>query len=194
MPLNTKKISELGALRYFKSPKIVRRLKDEEDGATAIEFALLAFPFFMLLMAIIESSLLFFSGQVLESAVDDVGRQIRTGQLAENMTETQLRNAICASAAILFKCENLKIDMKVVAKFDDLGDMPEPVDGKLEDGDFNFTPTGPKKIVMVTVLTEWPVYTNYLQQSLSKLESKNALLTAVAVFKTEPYSLGGGTS
>ncbi len=189
MPLQSKKSALRNSLRYFTMPKIVRRFKDEEDGVTAIEFGMLAFPFFMLMMAIIESSLLFFAGQVLESAVDDVGRQIRTGQLAENMTEMELRTAICDASAVLFVCQDLKIDMQVVANFDDLDDIPSPTsDGILDDDDFGFTPPGPKEVVMVSVLTEWPVYTNYLQQYLSKLDSNNALLSAVAVFKTEPYS------
>lgn len=174
--------------RLFAMPKIVRRMKDDERGVTAIEFGMLSFPFFMLMMAIIESSLMFFAGQVLESSVDDVGRQIRTGQLAQNMTETDLRDAICEASSVLFDCGDLKIDMQVVANYDDLGDMPEPVDGKLEDSEFGFQAAGPKQIVMLTVLTEWPIYTNYLQGLLSQLDSKNGLLTAVAVFKTEPYS------
>ena len=172
---------------YLRAPKIVRRLKDNEEGVTAIEFAMLGFPFFMLLMAIIESSLLFFAGQVLESSVDDVSRQIRTGQLDQDMTEQDLRNEICNASALLFTCANINIDMQVVATFDHLGDMPEPSGGILDPNDFNFTSAGPRQIVMVTVATEWPIYTHYLQQYLSKLNSGNALLTAVAVFRTEPY-------
>lgn len=189
MPLKTKKSSLRSSFSFFSMPKVVRRFKDDEDGVTAVEFSMLAFPFFMLMMAIIESSLMFFAGQVLESAVDDVGRQIRTGQLAENMTEIELRTAICDASAVLFKCQDLKIDMQVVATFDDLDDVPSPTPaGVLDDSDFSFTPPGPKEVVMVSVLTEWPIYTNFLQQSMSNLQSKNALLSAVAVFKTEPYS------
>lgn len=188
MPLETKNAAKKNLFRYLTMPKIVRRFNDDEKGVTAIEFGMLAFPFFMLMMAIIESSLMFFAGQVLESAVDDVGRQVRTGQLAENLTESELRTAICDASAVLFKCDDLNIDMQVVATFDDLDDVPSPTTGVLEPTDFNFTPPGPKEVVMVSVLTEWPVYTNYLQQFISKLDSKNALLSAVAVFKTEPYS------
>lgn len=188
MPLQFNKPNSNSVLSYFQLPKVVRRLKDEEDGVTAIEFAMLAFPFFMLLMAIIETSLMFFAGQMLESSVDDVGRQIRTGQLDNGMTEDDLRDAICDEAKLLFTCSSIKIDMKVVAEFGDLGDRPAPEDGKLDDDDFGFQPAGPSQVVMVTVMTEWPIFTNYLQQYLSVLDSGNALLTAVAVFKTEPWT------
>lgn len=189
MTLTFKKPNSKSPLGIFQLPKIVRRLKDEEDGVTAIEFSMLALPFFALLMAIIETSLMFFAGQMLESSVDDVGRQIRTGQLDNNMTEVDLRDAICTEAELLFSCEDIKIDMQVVAEFEDLADKPEPNDdGELDDSSFTFTPAGPRQVVMVTVMTEWPIYTNYLQQYLSKLKSKNALLTAVAVFQTEPWT------
>jgi len=183
----TKTTKNRSVFDFFRAPQVIRRMKEDEDGVTAIEFALLGFPFFMLLMAIVESSLLFFSGQVLESAVDDVSRKIRTGQLAQNMTEDELRTEICDASAVLFTCTDINIDMQVVATFDDLGDMPEPKAGAIDPDDFNFTAAGPRQIVMVTVATEWPVYTNYLQQYLSNLNSGNALLTAVAVFRTEPY-------
>ena len=172
----------------FQTPKIVRRFTKDEEGVTAIEFGMLALPFFALMMAVIETSIFFFAGQVLESSVDEVARKIRTGQLDSNMTAALLRDEICDSSAVLFSCGDLLIDMKVVAKYEDLGDMPGPDGGELDPADFGFQPAGPKQIVMVTVATEWPVFTNYLQQYMSKLTSKNALLTTVAVFKTEPYS------
>jgi len=185
--LNSARKRRLKRPGLFSAPRIVRRFKKDEEGVTAIEFALLGVPFFMLLMAVIETSLLFFAGQVLESAVDDVGRKIRTGQLDQTLTAVELRTEVCDSAAVLFSCNDLLIDMQVVAKYEDLGDMPGPDGGDMDPSDFGFTAAGPKQIVMVTVASEWPVFTNYLQQFMSDLNNGNALLTAVTVFKTEPY-------
>ncbi|MCB1415197.1 MAG: pilus assembly protein [Phyllobacteriaceae bacterium] len=173
---------------FFSAPKIVRRFAKDQEGVTAIEFAMLAMPFFMLLMAIVETSLLFFAGQVLESSVDEVGRKIRTGQLDQTLTEDQLRDEICESAAVLFDCDGLLIDMQVVATYDELGDAPKPEDGEIDPSDFKFEAAGPKQIVMLTVVAEWPVFTNYLQQYLSGLNNGNAVLTGITAFKTEPYS------
>lgn len=173
--------------RGFTWPRVVRRFRTAEDGATAIEFAMLGLPFFALLMAIIETALLFFAGQYLESSVDQVARMVRTGQLDETLTQAELRQEICDSASILFNCDALNIDMQVVARFADLGDRPAPEEGKLNPDAFGFTAAGPTEIVMLTVMSEWPIYTHYLQKYLSDLDSKNALLTTVAVFRTEPY-------
>lgn len=172
----------------FTAPKIVRRFRKDENGVTAIEFAFLALPFFALLMAIIETSIMFFAGQVFESAADDVGRMIRTGQLDQTLTEERLREEICDRAAVLFSCSSILIDMQVVATYDELGDAPEPVGGELVPSAFNFEAAGPQQIVMLTIVSEWPVFTNYLQSYLSDLNNGNAMLSAIAVFRTEPYS------
>lgn len=177
-----------GFFQLIRKPRIVRRFHKDDNGATAIEFAMLGLPFFALLMAIVETSLMFFAGQVLESSVDEVARKIRTGQLDNTMTQAELRTEICNESALLFDCGDINIDMKVVATYDELGDMPEPEDGELDPNEFTFTPAGPQQIVMVTVMSEWPVFTNYLAQYMSDLNTGNALLTAVAVFRTEPYS------
>lgn len=174
-------------LTLFNWPEKVRRFGKDDEGVTAVEFAILAAPFFFLLMTIIETSLMFFAGQVLESSVDDVARRIRTGQLDETLTQAQLRTEICNASAVLFDCDDLNIDLQVVATFSDLGDMPEPDGGALDPGDFGFTAPGSERIVMVTVMSEWPIFTNYVQGYLSDLSNGNALLTAVAAFRTEPF-------
>jgi len=184
---STKNSNKVRKSRFFSAPKIIKRFKSDEEGVTVIEFAMLALPFFALLMALIETSLMFFAGQVLESSVDDVARMIRTGQLDQSLTEEQLRDEICDSAALLFDCNGINIDMQVVATYADLGDSPEPEGGAIDPADFTFTAAGPQQIVMVTVMTEWPVFTNYLQSYFSELSNGNAVLNAVAVFRTEPY-------
>lgn len=179
--------------RFFQLPRIVRRFGKKEDGTTAVEFAFLAFPFFLLLFGIIESSLLFFAGQMLESAVDDVGRKIRTGQLDDTLTETQFKTEICSATALLFTCSKIQVDLEVAAKFDDLGDPPVPENGTVDHSAYSFTAPCPEEIAMITVSYEWPIFTNYVAAQVSQLNSGNALLNAMAVFRTEPYPSHSGT-
>ncbi|MFZ1815548.1 MAG: TadE/TadG family type IV pilus assembly protein [Rhizobiaceae bacterium] len=182
-----------GLIRGFlQGPKIVRRFRKEDDGTTAIEFAMLAFPFFLLLFGIIECSLLFFAGQMLESAVDDVGRRVRTGQLDNTMTEQQFKDEICTATALLFDCDDLAIDLKIAATFDDLEEPPIPDAGVVDHTAFTFSAPCPEQIAMITVSTEWPIFTNYVAAHVSNLNSGNALLNAMAVFRTEPYPAAGG--
>jgi Flp pilus assembly protein TadG len=167
--------------------KLFGRFRSSASGATAVEFGLVAFPFFFLLTAIIESSLFFFAGQMLESAVDRVGRQVRTGQLDASTTQSELNAAVCTEAALLFNCSTLLVDVKSAATFAGLGDPPEPDDGELDPADFGFSSLGSAKIMRITVTYEWPVFSNYVASHLADLSSGNALLTAMSVFQTEPY-------
>ncbi|MCU0789778.1 MAG: pilus assembly protein [Nitratireductor sp.] len=186
---------------YFRAPRIVRRFHNSEKGTTAIEFAMLAAPFFVLLFGIIESSLIFFAGQMLESSVDEVARKVRTGQLNNTITAAQFRTEVCNSAAILFDCDGIKIDVKVAAKFQDLGNPPI-ANGTNNSTDFSaygFTAPCPEEIAMVTASYEWPIFTyfaadNIYPQSRGANNSafRKILLNAVSVFRTEPYPAGTG--
>lgn len=189
-----------GALRYLRMPRVVRRFRKKEDGATAIEFAMLAAPFFVLLFGIIESSLIFFAGQMLETAVDDVGRKIRTGQLDNTITEQQFKDEMCAEAAILFDCDGIAVDLQIAAKFEDLGDPPVPdaSDNSTDFSGYSFTPPCPGEIAMVTASYEWPIFTYFASDNIYREVSgsegnllfRKILLNAIAVFRTEPYPAG----
>ena len=49
-------------------------------GATAVEFALVAAPFFALLIAILQTALIFLAQQVLQTATTEAARLVMTGQ------------------------------------------------------------------------------------------------------------------
>ena len=51
------------------SLRFLRRFRRAEKGATAVEFAMVAAPFFFLLFAMIEIAAVFFTSTVLENAV-----------------------------------------------------------------------------------------------------------------------------
>ena len=58
--------------------KALRRFRRNRRGSAAVEFALVAPIFFALLFAIIETAIVFFAGQVLETGVQDSSRMIYT--------------------------------------------------------------------------------------------------------------------
>ena len=51
--------------------KALRRFRRNRRGSAAVEFALVAPVFFALLFAIIETAIVFFAGQVLETVTQD---------------------------------------------------------------------------------------------------------------------------
>ncbi|RZA23118.1 MAG: pilus assembly protein, partial [Proteobacteria bacterium] len=60
--------------------KFRRRLRADQKGSAAIEFALIAPVFFALLMGIIEGGLVYVSQATLQNGVSEMSRLVRTGQ------------------------------------------------------------------------------------------------------------------
>ena len=90
----------------------------DERGATAVEFALVAAPFIALLVAIIQTFLVIFAGQLLETVVTQASRQILTGQAqSAGMTQDQFATLVCNQVRILFNCNNLMIDVETYSAF-----------------------------------------------------------------------------
>ena len=58
-------------IRRLLLTRVARRFARQQDGAAAVEFALVAVPFLALMFAILETALVFFAGQTLEAAVTD---------------------------------------------------------------------------------------------------------------------------
>ena len=169
--------------------KTLRRFSRGEDGVAALEFAIVATPFLALMFAIMETALVFFAGQTLETAVADSARLIMTGQAqSANMTQAQFKSSVCARIAGLFDCANgMQIDVKTYTNFSAV-DNSKPVDanGNLLTN-FGYAPGGPGQIVVVRLMYQWPVYVSLLGFSLSDMSGNKRLVMATAAFRNEPY-------
>ena len=162
------------------------RLLRQQDGAAAVEFGMVAAPFLALLFAIMETALIFFSGQTLETAVADSARLIMTGQAqSQSLTQATFKNAVCAKIYGLFDCQNgLYVDVRTFTSFSSAAAPPSPLD---TNGNFvatAYSPGGPGDIVVVRLFYQWPVYVSLLDKLGS---SGKRLLVATAAFRNEPY-------
>ena len=168
---------------------LLGRLRDDRSGATALEFAIVATPFFALMMAIIEVSLVFFANFTLENAVDQASRMIRTGQVQEQgFSESQFKQAICNKTSALFNCmSGLNID---VIKFSDCSgvNIPDPLDGNGElRSDFGYDPGAAGDVVVVRAFYEWNLIAQ-LPGGMGNMPSGGRLLVATAAFRNEPFT------
>ena len=170
-------------------PAIARRLAKREDGAAAVEFALVAAPFLALVFAIIETAIVFFAGQALETAVADSARLIMTGQAqTAGYDQTKFKDEVCKKIYGLFNCsQGISVDVKTYTNFSSI-DMTKPVDanGNLQTN-FTYSPGGPGNIVVVRLIYQWPVYVSLLGLNLSDMAGGKRLLMATAAFRNEPY-------
>lgn len=176
---------------------ILGRFGRSRDAATAVEFAMIAMPFFALLFSIIETALAFWSNQVLETAVANASRQIYTGQFqAANPTKTttpdqlkaKFKEAVCSNATVLFSCASMvTIDVRPVGTYGEAQVSPPVKDGKYDTAGYGYQEPGANQITVVRATMEYPVFTNFLAAS-SGLSNGNRLIVASSVFRTEPFT------
>jgi Flp pilus assembly protein TadG len=176
----------------------VRRLLDRlglrgfcgaEEGATAIEFAMVAAPFIALLFAVLETALVFFAGQTLEAAVADSARLIMTGQAqTQGLTQAAFKNQVCARIFGLFDCANkLYVDVESYPNFAAVNTTPPVQNGALDTSKMTYSPGGPGDIVIVSLYYQWPIAVSLLGNNLSNLAGSQRLLVATSAFRNEPY-------
>lgn len=186
-----KRRGQAAARRSVRSfARLSRRFARRKDGATVIEFAIVIIPFLALLFAIIETALVFYAGQVLETAVADSSRLILTGQAqTSGMSQAQFKNEVCNRLQALFSCQDgIKIDVRNYSQFSGV-DLGKPVDkdGNVDTSGFVYQPGGKGSIVVVRVVYEWPTFLRQFGLDLANLPNGNRLLMSTAAFRNEPY-------
>jgi len=177
------------AVRLLRSP-LPRRFVSQRKASTTVEFGLLAAPFVALIFAILQTAILFFAGQSLETATATAARLILTGQAqTQGWTAAQFKSQVCDVITGLFNCQNgVYVDVETYSSFAAVG-LGMPVsNGVLNTSSLGYNPGGPGDIVVVRLYYQYPVYVNLLDFNLSNLNGGLNLLAATAVFKNEPYA------
>jgi Flp pilus assembly protein TadG len=161
----------------------------DRRGATAVEFALVAAPFIALLIAILETCLVFLAQEVLQTATSQAARLIMTGQAQnQSMTASQFKQQVCNDAGALFSCSGIYVNVQTSTSFGGMT-QPNPLQGgNFNSGSMNYSAGGPGDVVLVQVFYQWPVNLGPLGFDLSNMNGNNRLLVATAVFRNEPYS------
>jgi Flp pilus assembly protein TadG len=162
----------------------------DKNGATAVEFALVAAPFVALLVAIIQTFIVIFASQLLETVVTQSSRLILTGQVqSANMTQSQFAAQVCAQVVILFNCSNLMIDVEASASCSAVNTATPTLTFNAQGqvtNNWQYNPGGPGQVVVVRVMYQWPVFGGPLGFTLANLSNGNRLIMASAAFPNEP--------
>ncbi len=180
-----------------------------QDGATAVEFALISPVLFLLVLGIVETSMIMSAQNTLESATYIASRTGRTGYVETPQTQEETILAALEERASLFldtghaTIDKMVVDTKTYAAFDEIGE-PEPfVDANgngIRDNGENFTDIngngvwdedragsgfgGSGEIVVYTVTYPWPLFTPMVSQFIGT--DGIFTLTSRAVVKNEP--------
>jgi Flp pilus assembly protein TadG len=174
----------------------LRRFRRSRRASAAVEFALIAPPFIGLLFAIIETAIMFFAGQVLESATQDAARMVLTGQ-AQSLGYDQGKfksNVVCSAsgvANVLFSdCANpngVYVDVQSYPSFNNVT-ISNQIDAN---GNFinnmKYCLGNGGDIVVVRLFYQWPLIITGLGYNIANLSGSKRLLTATAAFRNEPF-------
>ncbi len=167
-------------------------LRRRRDGSSAVEFAFVGLPFFMMLFAIMEIGLVFVTDSVLDNATAETARLVRTGQAAtSSMTPAQFKTELCNRMSIFSgDCpDRASIDVRSLTQFRN-ATPPDPMASgtSFDEGSLTYASGQPGDLMLVRVWYRHPLITPFLAQALSRLDDGNARLMATTAFRNEPYA------
>jgi Flp pilus assembly protein TadG len=182
-------------------PTLARRFAKSESGAAAVEFSLVAFPFFMLMGCICETGIMLFSEYAIQAGVQDAAREIRTGQ-AQNagLSAAGFKSKICDLAGIVINCGSaLTVYVKPANTFTALEtSMPSYLNvGSKPDGSPNPTSYncgGPSQAAAVIATYDWKFTMPFMKFLGNVNGGKSRRLYGIAIFQNEPFPAGTSCS
>jgi Flp pilus assembly protein TadG len=190
------------------SRSLIRRFRKNEKGSTSVEFAMVSVPFLGLLFAIFESAYVFFVTESLESAVNDAGRTLMTGQNTSSYTSaTGFRDGVvCAKLPSFITCSNVTVDVRTAGTSGStsFSGANTYASTAISSTSNYFCPGSQGDVVVMRVMYDMPVYLPMLvATSVGKVSTMTNGQTNVAasgatadyrhriiatsVFRNEPY-------
>jgi len=148
-------------------------------------------PLIALILAALQTAIIFFFDQALQSATQKAGRQLMTGSAqSANLTQSQFKAAVCANLPSLFQCPKLMVDVQSSPSFPSTNTSALTLTYNAQNqvtNAFSYAPGGPGDIVIMRVMYSWPVVGGPLGLNLANQPDGSHLMLATAVFKNEPY-------
>ena len=172
---------------------------DDKRGIAAVEFALIAMPFFFLIFGLLEVCVIFIMSSILEHAASEASRQIRTGQIqtaghADSATaKAAFLVDVCDELFGMMPCDNgkLKLDVQKFSSFGSTAGQSLTFDGAsndLDDSGFGFDTGAQNEIVVIRVFYEWDLIIPVMSAPLDNMGGTNRrLLQATVAFRNEPF-------
>lgn len=186
------------------------KIRRNEDGATAVEFAIVALPFFLLLFGVMSVCHLFFWIFTSENAVWTASRDMRTGAFQTvasggtvtgspyngktgDALKTEFRNQICLKTVNPVDCNNNSIVLvQSTAGFSTIADPNCKTNTNALVSDTAamaaFDAGSSSSTVLVTLCYAWGFGGKLPFFKIGTLSNGAFLIQASAAFRTEPYN------
>ena len=161
----------------------------DERGVTAVEFGLLALPFFALVSAIMETAIIFLASNIFESALQDSSRLIRTGRAHQNNYAIEdFRGEICDRTYGLFDCSQIKLSVRTIDSFASMSITPpiapDTAEWTLAE---QYDPGSRKSIVVAEAYYKWETLLDIMGFNLMSSADGTVLMGTARVWRNEPF-------
>ncbi len=179
-----------------------RRYAKSESGAAAVEFALVALPFFMLLGVILETGVMMFTEYTLQASVQKASRLIRTGQAKSlALDAANFKAEICKTASLLMDCAS-KVTVYVDSDANGFAALKAKFPSPLTVGTANDGTPGPSSFkcgeplsaVGVVATYDWNFVFPFMNFNANTGVTTKRRLTGVVMFANEPFPVAGAPS
>lgn len=166
--------------------ELIRQFGRKDDGATAVEFAIVGAPFFALLLVIFETAIVLFTDISLQNGVTAASRLIRTGQ-AQTMSLESFRSVVCKNVFTYMDCSKIRLNVTKSTS-----QPPTGIDISAADDD---TPqawqqSAASDWVLVQAYCDWRLFLPVLSRLGNRTNGEGEevrRLTAGALFRNEPF-------
>lgn len=177
--------------------KSLRHLRRDESGHAAVEFGLVALPFFLLMFGLGELGLIGFAQTSLDHAATEVSRRIRTGQAQSTGQSYQdIKDMLCDEMSNFgtLDCDtSLFLDVDTFDSYVNVSNNNPIENSELNTDDFGYSPGAASSIVVVRAFYRWRVLTPVFQGVFANLNDPisghrtDRLLATTLMFRNEPY-------
>ena len=151
---------------------------------------MVAAPFFFLIFAVLELGTVFLVDAMLENAVMNASRLVRTGQAdTQNISAAQFKTALCAKMSVFQGdcATRADVDVRLMPNFS-AGPPPSPIqNGVMNTGDLQYDKGQPGDLMLVRVWYSQPLVTPFLQKAVSRLKSGAVVMSVATAFRNAPY-------
>jgi Flp pilus assembly protein TadG len=180
---------ELASTEAGPPPGGLRRFGRDRSGASALEFALVAVPLILLLLAVLQLGLVFLGNYMLEHATAQGARLIRTGQAQTNgFDAAAFKTEVCKHLRAPLSCGGLKLDVRRFTNFSS-SELTNPLDanGAMKTS-FSYDPGNGGDVVVVRGFYEFDIPSLFpVEISMANMKDGSRVLIATAAFRNEPF-------
>jgi Flp pilus assembly protein TadG len=169
--------------------RALRQFGRDRSGASALEFALLAVPTILLLLAVLQLGLVFLGNYMLEHATAQGARLIRTGQAqTHGFDAAAFKNEVCKHLTAPLNCSGLKLDVRRFTNFSST-ELTNPLDaGGAMKTNFSYDPGNGGDVVVLRGFYEFDIPSLFpIEISMANMKGGSRVLIATAAFRNEPF-------